>query len=168
MAIQKLIKQNANGTLTEYSGINASAGVGSADEIPRLDASGKLDTTFLPVGVGQDSVIGVAGENLSAGNLVYFDVAGQVLRADATAIGKQAHGYVLSAVTSGSNATVFFDDSNSSLTGLTAGSTYYLDTIAGAVTTTPTTTSGQIVQEVGFATSTTNLRVNIQKPIVRL
>jgi hypothetical protein len=63
---------------------------------------------------------------------------------------------------------VFFDDSNTALTGLTPGLTYYLSVTSGGVTTTPTTTTGQIVQEVGFAVSATTLRVNIQEPIIRI
>lgn len=167
MATQRLIKVNANGSQQEYTGINSSAGVSSADEIPKLDSNGRLDSTFMPVGFGQDSVSAVAGEALSAGNMVYFNATGQVLRADSTALGKAARGYVITAVANGSNATVFFDDTNTGLTGLTPGSTYYLDTAAGGVTLTPTITTGQIVQEIGFATSATSLRVNIQEPIIR-
>lgn len=163
----QLIKVNTNGTQQEYSGISTSAGAGSAGEIPKLDAAGKLDITFLPAGVGQDAVTATAGEALSAGNFVYFNGSGQVLKADATAIGKQARGYVNSSFSNGATATVFFDDTNTGLTGLTPGSTYYLDSTSGAVTTTAPTTSNYIVQEVGFATSSTSLRVNIQEPIIR-
>jgi len=163
----QLIKVNTNGTQQEYSGISTSAGAGSAGEIPKLDAAGKLDITFLPAGVGQDAVTATAGEALSAGNFVYFNGSGQVLKADATAIGKQARGYVNSSFSNGATATVFFDDTNTGLTGLTPGSTYYLDSTSGAVTTTAPTTTNYIVQEVGFATSSTSLRVNIQEPIIR-
>lgn len=163
----KIIKLNTNGTQQEYVGITTSAGAGSSGEFPILDGSGKLDVTFLPTGIGQDAVTATAGENLSAGDLVYFNGSGQVLKADATAIAKAARGYVISAVTSGNPATVYFDDSNTAVTGLTPGSTYYLSATAGGVTTTPTTTVGQIVQEIGFATLATNLRVNIQEPIIR-
>lgn len=167
MAIKRLINVNTNGTQQEYSGIATSAGTGSADDIPRLDSNGKLDVTFMPTGFGQDAISGTTGEALSAGDFVYFSGTGTVLKADATAIAKQARGYVNSSVTSGATATVFFDDTNTGLTGLTAGATYYLGTTAGGITTTPTTTTGQIVQEIGFATSETSLRVNIQEPIVR-
>ena len=62
---------------------------------------------------------------------------------------------------------MFFDDTNTAKTGLTAGATYYLDITSGGITTTPTVTTGQIVQELGFATSATSLRVNIQEAIIR-
>jgi hypothetical protein len=168
MAVKKLINVNANGTQQEYSGITTSLGATSAGEIPALDSAGKLDITTMPVGFGQDAVTAVAGEALSAGDMVYFNASGAVLKADATAIAKQARGYVTSAVANAANATVFFDDSNTALTGLTPGLTYYLSVTSGGVTTTPTTTTGQIVQEVGFAVSATTLRVNIQEPIIRI
>ena len=152
MAIKRLVNVNTNGTQQEYSGIATSAGAGSADELPRLDSNGKLDVTFMPTGFGQDAVTATAGEALSAGDFVYFS----------------GTGYVNASVTNGGTATVFFDDTNTAKTGLTVGVTYYLDhTTPGGVTTTPTTTTGQIVQELGFSTSSTSLRVNIQEPIIR-
>jgi hypothetical protein len=167
MAVKKLINVNANGTQQEYSGITTSAGAGSSGEIPALDGSGKLDVTMMPSGFAQDAITATAGEALSAGDMVYISNTGTVLKADATAIGKQARGYVIAAFANAATATVYFDDSNSSLTGLTPGTTYYLATTAGGVTATPTTTAGQIVQEIGFASSATTLRVNIQEPIIR-
>lgn len=168
MATRNLIVVNANGTQQEYRGSITSLGAPSAGDIPALDSTGKLDPSFMPTGFGQDAVSAVAGEALAAGDMVYFSGTGTVLKADATAIAKQARGYVNSAVANGATATVFFDDSNTGKTGLTPGATYYLDhSTPGGITTTPTTTTGQIVQEVGFATSSTNLRVNLQEPIIR-
>lgn len=167
MAIKRLINVNTNGTQVEYSGVVASAGAGSVDEIPRLDSAGRLDVTFMPVGFGQDAVTAIAGEALTAGNMVYFSATGTVLKADSTAVAKAARGYVTVSVANAASATVFFDDSNNAVTGLTSGATYYLDTVSGGITVAPTVTTGQIVQEVGFATSATNLRVNIQEPIIR-
>lgn len=163
-----LIKINNNGSKEEYEGILSSAGAGSSGEFPVLDATGKFDITFMPTGIGQDAVIATAGENLSAGNMVYFNAAGSVFKADATALGKAARGYVLAGVTSGNPATVFFDDSNSVVTGLTPGITYYLGKTAGTVVSNVTTyVAGDIIQEIGFATSATNLRVNIQEPVLK-
>lgn len=168
MSVHKLIQVNTNGTHQEYAGKNTSSGVGDAGEFIIADSNGKLDPSFLPSGVGEDSVVATASEALNAGDLVYFNGTGNVLKADATTIAKAARGYVNVAVSNGALATVFFDDSNIGKTGLTAGATYYLDhTTPGGVTTTPTTTAGQIVQAVGFATSATNLRVNIEEPIIR-
>ena len=89
------------------------------------------------------------------------------MKADATAIGKKAVGYVLTSVPNAANATVYFDESNTALTGLTPGSTYYLSPTAGIATTTAPTAAGQIVQELGVATSATSIHVNIKEPIIR-
>jgi hypothetical protein len=168
MAVKKLINLNTNGTQVEYSGVTTSAGAGSSGEFPALDSAGRLDTTMMPVGFGQDAIAATAAEALAAGDFVYFNGSGGVLKADATAIAKQARGYVLTAVLNAAEATVYFDDSNTSLTGLTPGATYYLSVASGTITTTAPTASGQIVQEIGFASSATNLRVNIQEPIIRV
>ena len=168
MAVKKLINLNTNGTQVEYSGVTTSAGAGSVGEIPALDSAGKLDATMMPVGFGQDAVTATAAEILAAGDLVYFNGTGGVLKADATAIAKQARGYVTTAVANAAPATVFFDDSNTALSALTPGATYYLSATPGVVTTTAPTIAGQIVQEVGFASSATTLRVNIQEPIIRI
>lgn len=168
MAVKKLINLNANGTQVEYSGVTTSAGAGSSGEIPALDANGRLDVTMLPTGIGQDATTATAAEALTAGDFVYFNASGAVLKADATVIAKQARGYVTSSVANAATATVFYDDSNTAVTGLTPGSTYYLSNTPGGVTLTPTTTAGQICQEIGFAVSATILRVNIQEPIIRI
>lgn len=169
MAVKKLINLNANGTQQEYSGITASAGAASSGEFIVAGADGRADASFMPVGFGQDAVTGVAGEALAAGDFVYVNGAGAFLKADATAIAKQARGYVIVAVANAATATVFFDDSNTAKTGLTPGATYFLDMVSGGIVTpAPTPVTGQICQELGFATSATNLRVNIQEAIIRV
>jgi hypothetical protein len=167
MAVRKLIQLNANGTQNEYAGKATSSGAGDASEFPILDGSGKLDVTFMPTGFGADTTTMVAGEALSAGDFVYITVGGGVMKADATTFAKRAMGYVTSSVLNAGNATVYFDDSNTGLSGLTPGSTYYLSATAGVATLTAPTTAGQYVQELGIATSATSLHVNIGVPILR-
>lgn len=166
MPAKRLINQATNGSQETYSGILTSAGAGSSGELPALDATGRLDTTMLPIGFGQDSVSATAGEALTAGDFVYFNGAGAVLKADATSLAKQAKGYVNANVLNAATATVFFDDSNTGLTGLTINVPYYLSLTPGLATTTAPSVATQIVQEVGFANSATNLRVAIQKPVL--
>lgn len=167
MAVRKVIVVAVSGAQSEYAGLNASAGAGSAGDFIIAASDGKLDPTFLPNGIGADSVSATAGEALAAGDMVYISVTGTILKADATTPAKAARGYVLAAVLNAAAATVFFDETNSSLSALTPGATYYLSATAGLVTLTPPTTAGQIVQEVGFAISATALHVNIQEPITR-
>lgn len=51
--------------------------------------------------------------------------------------------------------------------GLTAGTLYYLDPIAfGKITVTAPTSVGQVVQQVGTAISTTEMKIDIKMPIL--
>jgi hypothetical protein len=168
MAVTKLIKLNTDGSQQEYAGKSVSAGVADSGEFVILAATGKLDPSVLPNGVGADATTGTAGEALNAGDIVYVSNTGTILKADATTPAKQARGYVLVAVANAAVATVFFDESNTAVTGLTPGATYYLSATPGLVTTTPPVTAGQIVQQIGFATSATSLHVSIQEATIRI
>ena len=122
----------------------------------------------MPVGIGADSKILPASENLAAGDLVnvWTDTGtAKARKADATVAGKEANGFVLAAVTLGQNATVYFDGTNTQLSGLTPGAVYYLSTTAGGVTTTPPSGSGNVVQRVGRAVSATELTFEPGEPI---
>lgn len=167
MATHKLEQVNSNGTKQEYAGKDTSAGVGDAGEFVIAGSNGKIDVSFMPNGVAADVIIATAGEALVAGDFVYITGTGTVMKADATSIAKAARGYVLASVLNAAQATVYFDESNSALTSLTPGATYYLSATPGAITTTAPLTSGNIVQPVGFASSATNVHVNIKEPVIR-
>jgi hypothetical protein len=156
------------GVISELEALVTSAGAGDAGKIPALDATGKLDNSLMPVGIGADSKILVASENLAAGDLVnvWNDTGtAKARKADATVAGKEANGFVLAAVTSGNNATVYFDGTDTQLSGLTPGAVYYLATTAGGVTATPPSGSGNVVQRVGRALSATELTFEPGEPI---
>jgi hypothetical protein len=167
MAIRKLIQVNPNGSQQEYAGKSTSAGAGDASEFVILGGDGKIDASMFPNGIGSDANTFVAGEALAAGDFVYVTAAGMVMKADATSLAKRAMGYVIASVLLSGNALVYFDDNNSALSGLTAGTTYYLSATAGLVTATAPVNSGQLVQELGTANSATSLHVNIKTPILR-
>lgn len=158
--------KNASGSLAEVEGLTSSSGAGDAGKIPALDSGGKLDLSMMPTGIGADTATIEASENLAAGDLInIYDASGAKCRkADATIAGKEAHGFVLSTVTSGANATVYFEGSNDQVSGLTPG-VQFLSTTAGAATNTAPSSSGNIVQKVGVATSATNLNVEFGNPI---
>jgi hypothetical protein len=149
------------GRKTEIAGVVTSAGAGNDGDIPALDSTGRLDTTVMPIGVVADNKSIVSSESLSAGNFVnVWDDGGtiKVRKADATAAGKEADGFVLAGVTAPAAALVYFEGTNTQLTSLTLGARYYLDTTAGAVVaTTPPSGSGNVVQYIGRAVSTTEL-----------
>lgn len=148
-----------------------STGVANAGDIPALNSSGKIDESMMPNGIGADVKVVPASENLSAGDFVNLWNDGGSLKcrkADASGgFAKEAHGYVKSAVSTAANATVYFDGTNSNLTGLTIGAKYYLSATAGTVTTTIPTTSGHIAQALGVATSATEMTVEIMQSIKR-
>lgn len=167
MAGNKYIKNNA-GTLTEEAAIQSSAGAGDAGKIPALDAAGKLDNSMLPTGIGADTASIVASENLAAGDLVnVYNDAGtaKCRKADATTSGKEANGFVLSAVTAPAAATVYFEGSNTAVTGLTPGR-QFLATTAGLAVATAPSAAGNAVQRVGVATSATSLNFEASDPFV--
>jgi len=142
--------------------INASTGAGDASKIVRTDGTGRLDSSLLPVGIGADTLSIEASETLAAGDFVnIFDDTGtaKVRKADATN-GRDANGFVLSGVTSGNNIDVYFEGTNTQLSGMTIGARQYLGA-TGSVTETPNTTSGQIHQYLGKASSATELNVEL-------
>ena len=157
-----------SGVISELEALVTSAGAGDAGKIPALDATGKLDNSLMPVGIGADSKILPASENLAAGDLVnVWNDSGtaKARKADATTAGKEANGFVLSAVTLGNNATVYFDGTDTQLSSLTPGAAYYLAATAGGVTDTPPSGSGNVLQRVGRALSATELTFEPGEPI---
>jgi hypothetical protein len=152
----KYIRNNA-GVLTEKEATVVSAGAGDAGEIVALDSTGRIDLTVLPVGIGPDVYEIAASENLAAGDFVNVWNDGgtaKARKADATTDGKQAHGYVLDSVTSGADATVYFEGSNTQVSGATPGPVF-LATSAGGFTATAPSASGNVVQRLGVAVSAT-------------
>lgn len=166
MAAKKYLDVVA-GVLTQVQALVTSAGAGDDGKIVALDATGKLDTSVMPVGIGADTAAITASEALTAGDLVnVWNSAGsfRVRKADATTAGKEAHGFVLAAVSNGATATVYFEGSNTQRSGLTPGP-YWLSITAGGITQTPPSTSGNVVQVVGYATSATVLNFQATPPI---
>lgn len=158
---------NNTGTITEKAAVQSSAGAGDAGKIPALDAAGKLDTTMMPTGIAADTAIVTASEALAAGDLVniWNSTGAKVRKADASTAGKEAHGFVLAAVSSSASATVYFEGTDSQVTGLTPG-VQFLSTTPGLATLTAPSATGNVVQRVGFATAATALNFQSQPPIV--
>ncbi|WP_026610696.1 hypothetical protein [Methylocaldum szegediense] len=159
MAAKKYLSLN-NGRLQEVQATVVSSGAADDGKIPALDPTGKLDQSVMPVGIGADTKIIQASEALAAGDFVNIWNDGgtsKVRKADATTAGKEADGFVLAAVASGGNATVYFEGTNTQLSELTPGSRYYLSTTAGGVTDTSPSGSGNVVQYLGKAISTTEI-----------
>ena len=173
----KIPALNASGFL-DPSILNAKAnstGASDAGKVPQLDGSGRLSSTMMPVGFGDDTKILRASEQLAAGDLVNiweatnptdsFPAGARVRKADATTVGKEAHGFVLTAVSAGGEGSVYFEGANTSSGSLTPGR-LFLSTIAGQTTSTAPSGSGNVVQRVGFAVSSTEFNFQSNDPIV--
>lgn len=164
----KIPALNASGFLdaTIVNSKTSSAGAGDSGKLVALDGSGRIDNTMMPVGIGADTASIQASENLAAGDFVnvWNSSGARIRKADATTAGKEAHGFVLAAVTSGASGTVYFEGTNTGVTGQTPGPVF-LTTTAGLAGATAPSASGNVVQRVGFAVSATAINFQSQTPV---
>lgn len=160
---------NAIGILdsTIVNSKTSSAGAGDSGKLVALDGAGRIDSTMMPVGIGADTATITASEALSAGDFVnvHNSAGAKVRKADASTSGKEAHGFVLSAVSSSASATVYFEGTNTAVTGQTPGPVF-LSATPGLATSTAPSSSGNVVQRIGFATSATEINFQSHTPVV--
>jgi hypothetical protein len=159
---------NAAGTLTEVV-TEGVGGSGAANgKIAHLDANGRWPATMMPTGIGADTEVITASEALAAGDFVNIHVSAgtKVRKADASVAGKEAHGFVLSAVANAAAATVYFEGANDQVAGQTAGPVFLSAATAGQAAATAPSGAGQIVQKLGIAVSATKINFEAQQPIV--
>lgn len=167
MAAKKFIRLVA-GVMTEIFGVQSSAGAVNAGDIVALDDTGHIHGSMMPVGIGADTASVAASENIAAGDYVNIWSDGgdfKVRKADATVDGKNANGFVLSAVSSGNLATVYFEGTNTQVSSMTPGAVY-LQTTAGAGGATVPSANGNVVQRIGVATSATTVNFERGMPVV--
>lgn len=155
------------GVFTEVAATVTSAGTGNDGDLVALDSSGRLDNSVMPVGIGVDTKTIAASEALAAGDWVnvWNSTGAKVRKADATTAGKEAHGFVLAAVSSGGNALVYFEGTNTQVSGQTPGPVY-LQTTAGTGGATIPSASGNVVQNLGVAISATEVNFERGTPVV--
>lgn len=123
MAAKKFLRL-VTGRIKEILGVTVSTGAPNDGDIPALDATGRLDSSMMPVGVAPEVKLLVAFETLAAGDFVnVFNDAGtpKARKADAAVSGKEAHGFVLAAFVATTTATVYLENMNTQLAGLTVG-----------------------------------------------
>jgi len=166
----KIVALNTSGILdsTIVNSKTSSAGAGDSGKLVALDGAGKIDSTMMPTGIGADTASIPASEALAAGDFInIYDSSGAKCRkADASTAGKEAHGFVLAAVESAANATVYFEGTNTQVTGQTPGRVFLSAAAPGLATAIAPSASGNVVQRVGFATSATAINFQAQIPIV--
>jgi hypothetical protein len=156
------------GLITEVAATIISVGAGDDGKIVALDATGKIDTSVLPVGVGPDTQAIATSESLVAGDVVniFNSTGAKVRKADWSVSGKEGHGFVLTAFTHPTTATVYFEGTDTQVSGLTAGVQYGDPANPGRTTHTPPSTAGQVVQRVGMATAATALNFDSGTPVL--
>jgi hypothetical protein len=167
MAAQRYIAM-ISGLLQQVAATITSAGAGDDGKLVALDATGRLDTSVMPTGVGADTASITASEALAANDVVniWNSTGAKARKADWSAAGKEGHGFVLASVLNGAQATVYFEGTNAGLTGLTPGVQYGDPANPGKTTATPPSTAGQVVQRVGFATATTSFNFQSEVPVL--
>jgi hypothetical protein len=118
-----------------------------------VDVAGLLSLTPL----GAPALMITAAEALPAGSLcnVFTSSGVAAIRlASAADASRAANAFVRAAVAlGGETAPGYVGQADAALSGLTPGTTYYLSTTPGAVSTSPPSATGNVVQEVGVALS---------------
>jgi hypothetical protein len=182
--INSLIDESALGLFTADRGqeqLLEEAGVfGALLMLQRLEFSGvdKITPAMLLASAMVDSSrimpiapIGVpfpviSSETIGAGAFInIWDNAGiaNIRNANATDNLKPADGFILVGVTTGVEGEVFFSGQvNNQLSGLTPGISYFLDITNGNITSTFPNASGNYVQNLGKALSSTTMVFNFQ------
>lgn len=152
------------GKTKQLFGLAVSAGAADAGKLVATDPTGRLDMSLMPAGIGVNTIICTASEAIGAGKFVNFhNNAGALnVRLADNSNARQADGYVKDAAANAAQATVYpLDTTNTSMTGLTAGSRYWLGTAGGVIDTAldaaDTANSGKLCQELGVAKSATEL-----------
>lgn len=160
------------GKITRVFGIQTSAGVGDGGKIPALDDTGRLSTTMMPVGVGPATQTVTTSEAIGAGKYVnLYSNAGAInARLADNSNAREAHGFVVTAASSGASALVYpMDSPNTALSGLTPGTEYWLSTAGGVTTTaldgTDAANAGKVSQQLGIAKSATEMITTDYTPI---
>lgn len=138
----------------------------NAGQIQQIQSGDTLDATVSET-EGQTYTNDDAGNHV-IGDIVYCDAADGVKKAKADA-STTAKALAVATATISNGATGVYQTGGTlaGLSGLTAGAVYYLSAAtAGAMTTTAPSTLGQYVTRLGTATSTTELLIEIEPPIL--
>lgn len=163
---EKIPSTNASGVL-DPSLLNAATT--GASKVLMTKPDGTIDPSAMPVGIGPDTESMPASEALAAGDFVnVWSDAGtaKARKADAATEGKEAIGFVLSAVTSGAQALVYFEGKNNQRSGLVPGERQYLSaTTPGGCAAVAPAAAGNVVQPLGEAISATTVAFEKQEPV---
>jgi hypothetical protein len=169
---QTIAEIDITGSGTELvDSVEASIDITVIDSEPVVDVVTEGVIVYSNSGGGKDasdSAVIRTSEALAAGDLVnVWNDSGlfRVRKASAQAIYLEAHGYVLTAYVTDTDATVYFDGINDQVSSLDPGSRF-LSLTPGQTSNLPPQGSGNLVQRVGFAVSATRLSFEYSQPIL--
>ena len=154
---------NSQGILdaTIVNSTTSSSGVSDKNKLVALDSSGKISESMFPAGFVTDAISVVCSETVVAGDVVnIWNDAEQVKcrKADASGgVGKMAIGYVKEGAETGSSVIVYNEGTITGLSGLTVGRVFLSGDTAGKLTNTAPSSSGYVVQDLGYAISDTEV-----------
>jgi hypothetical protein len=150
----------------EILATQSSAGAANANQIVALAATGYLDPSLFPAGLGEAQLALPATETIAAGaQMNLWGGAGGTTpswrNANATDATKPAMAFCNTGGASGATVTGYFTGNLvTGLTGLTIGAQYFLSTTSGGVVLAAVAgayAAGALVQPVGVAVSTTSM-----------
>lgn len=138
--------------------------LGGARVNTALGINTPLSSSMVSIKTGTAITV-TTSEALSAGDVVNIhNSSGIKCRKASASSAYEAHGFVLEDTANGAVATVYVDGENPYLSGLTTGGKLYLSTTSGGVTHTMPS-SGNLVQALGIAMSTTKMNFVIGEPV---
>jgi hypothetical protein len=169
MANKYIAVNKTDGSVEEVEFITSSGGAGDGLKGTATGSDGKFDVSLMPTGIGPEVKVLPATEDIAGSSTVniYNSSGAKCRKADATAVSpKPAHGFLLTSVTSGNNATVYLGGNLTGLTGLTPGLPVFQSKTAGALTQDVSTFgTGDLFQDLGEAIDTDEVKFNYSKPI---
>jgi hypothetical protein len=131
------------------------------------DGGDKINDNFTEL-YGDRAIPMATSEAFAGGEFanIHASSGAKIRKANAADDTKPVNGFVPAAIANPGSGTMIAPGTRlAGLSGLTPGATYYLDTIAGAITDTPPAAAGNFVQEVGVAVSATELLFNPKQGI---
>jgi len=147
--------------------ITVSTGPTDGSKAVQTKADGTLDASFLPPGVGEESITRLFAENVTAPAVVLV-VAGELVAADASVgnASRAMQGFITNSGTTGVAGKMYYGGISSGWSGLTVDAPYFLAAASGDITDTPITTAGQTHQYFGTAISATEILVEVGAPYI--
>lgn len=158
-----------NGLRTLVSAITQSVGNASGFKIVATRVDGKIDPTFLPPEVEVQTEAIAAAEAIGAGRFIniYNDAGIRKIRNADASNGREAHGFVLSAVAIGEIGTVYKSGANTALSGNSGAKLFLSATSAGeGSSSAPDLAAGVIIQTLGFFDDGNSFTFRYESPVV--